>query len=127
MTHDCATCQDTRKTPCSMHMNGTNDKPCQVQNGPCPVCSNGNTCPQCFHDGGMDDDNIEPKCRFCGWSAAGDRHRAALELVTHDELARLHRRIKNMRKSPLPDEIVFANLCAEGWGRDAVAKAMEAK
>ena len=24
-------------------------------------------------------------------------------------------------------EIVFANLCAEGWDRDAVAKAMEAK
>ena len=70
---------------------------------------------------------LEAKCQFCGWSAAGDRHRAALKLVTHDELARLHRRIKNMRKSPMPDEIVFANLCAEGWDRDAVAKAMEAK
>jgi len=71
---DCATCHSTGQTPCEMSFSGTHHRPVRVSYGPCPVCQNGATCPRCYYQGGMDDDDHgDPKCRFCGWSAEGDR------------------------------------------------------
>lgn len=78
---DCPTCFGVGETPCAMSMTGTNDRPVRVSYGPCPTCRDGATCPRCYYQGGMDDDeNGDPKCRYCGWSAEADR-RFAKDIV----------------------------------------------